>query len=104
MRASLQSAAASHSAAIPLSRRMLPAVTGIVVALLFGLLAILNLLPLVWGILTSLKSQPDIFRFPPTLFDFVPSPENYIRVLGSGFMDNMRASLFYSGATVLGVL
>ena len=104
MQALISSTASSHPGPVQLPRRKLPTVMGIVVALLFGLLAILNLLPLVWGILTSLKSQPDIFRFPPTLFDFVPSPENYARVLGSGFLDNMRASLLYSGATVLGVL
>jgi multiple sugar transport system permease protein len=85
-------------------RWQMPSLWGGAVAALFALLAILNLVPLLWGILTSLKGEADLFRFPPVLLDFSPTIANYQRVVDSGFMDNMRVSLLYSVATVVGVL
>jgi multiple sugar transport system permease protein len=89
----------------PPKRRMaLPALSGAAIVFAFVLLASLNLLPLIWGVLTSLKSEPDLFRFPPVLFDFTPTLQNYQRVIDSGFAGNMRMSLFYSVTTVIGTL
>lgn len=85
-------------------RIAIPRAGGIVVACLFGLLALMNLLPLLWGILTSLKSQPDLFRVPPVLFSFAPTTENYQRVIASGFLGNMGVSIFYCAITVVSVL
>jgi multiple sugar transport system permease protein len=106
------SAAPSTSAPVSLhpvpaptpSRVIMPRPLGIAIACLFMLLAGLNLLPLFWGVLTSLKSQPDLFRTPPVLFDFSPTTENYQRVFDSGFIGNMRASVFYCVVTVVSVL
>ena len=86
------------------TRIVLPGLVGLVIAGLFMVLAGLNLLPLFWGVLTSLKSQPDLFRTPPVLFDFVPTAENYQRVVDSGFLGNIRISVFYCVVTVAGVL
>jgi multiple sugar transport system permease protein len=95
----------AHQDSLPgRSRAILPGPLGLVIAVLFMLLAGLNLLPLVWGVLTSLKSQPDLFRTPPVLFNFSPTAENYQRVIDSGFLGNMRASVFYCVVTVAGVL
>lgn len=88
----------------PPRRRRLPGGWGLLIAAAFTLLAILNLLPLIWGILTSFKAPPDLFRFPPTFFDFTPTTENYQRVVESGFLGNMRMSLFYSVTTVAATL
>ena len=96
----LQTGAATPSKA----RIVLPGLVGLVIAGLFMVLAGLNLLPLFWGVLTSLKSQPDLFRAPPVLFDFVPTAENYQRVVDSGFLGNIRISVFYCVVTVAGVL
>ena len=85
-------------------RRMLPLGRGITIAVLFAALAALNLLPLIWGILTSIKSQPDLFRVPPVLLSFVPTPENYTRVFESGFLTNFQMSVFYCVVTVVSVL
>jgi multiple sugar transport system permease protein len=85
-------------------RRSVSPARGVLLAALFISLTVLNLLPLVWGFLTSLKSQPDLFRFPPVIFDFVPTLENYQRVIESGFLYNMRASLIYCLVTVVLVL
>jgi multiple sugar transport system permease protein len=97
------------AAGIPLpltkaGRRRLPSGSGTVVAVLFALLAILNLVPLVWGVLTSLKGNADLFRFPPVLFDFTPTAANYERVFDSGFLSNMGVSALYSVTTVFAVL
>lgn len=85
-------------------RRTLPSLWGVAASCLFGLLAVLNIVPLIWGLLTSLKSAEDLFRFPPTIFNFQPTLENYQRVIDSGFLGNMQVSLAYSLATVVGVL
>ncbi|MEX2375093.1 MAG: carbohydrate ABC transporter permease [Dehalococcoidia bacterium] len=85
-------------------RRPMPSVWGVAATLLFLLLAVMNIVPLLWGILTSLKSETDLFRFPPTLFDFQPTLANYQRVIDSGFLGNMQVTLFYSLGTVVGVL
>lgn len=76
-------------------------------AALTGLLCLLvlaNLLPLVWGILTSFKADADLFRFPPTFFGFTPTLEHYERVVASGFLGSMAASVFYAAVTVAATL
>lgn len=85
-------------------RRQLPLASGAALALAFAVLVVLNMLPLVWGVITSLKSEADLFSFPPTLFNFTPTLENYQRVVQSGFLGNMQMSLFYSLTTVIGAL
>jgi multiple sugar transport system permease protein len=86
------------------ARRRLPRLPGATASLLFAGLALLNLLPLAWGILTSLKTEADLFRFPPVLFDFDPTLENYRRVIDSGFLGNMQITTFYGLTTVTAVL
>ena len=61
----------------------------------------MNLAPLLWGILTSVKGQADLFRFPPVIVGFAPTLENYQRVLASGFSWNLAVSLLDSLAAVL---
>lgn len=56
------------------------------------------------GILTSLKSEPDLFRYPPTIFDFTPTLENYERVIASGFLGNMQVTVLYALGTVVATL
>ncbi|MBX3532593.1 MAG: carbohydrate ABC transporter permease [Rhizobiaceae bacterium] len=85
-------------------RQWLPGAMGVAIALAFAALAVLNLLPLIWGVLTSLKAETDLFRFPPVIFDFTPTLANYERVIASGFLGNMKMSLFYSAVTVAATL
>ena len=82
----------------------LPPLSAVAITLLFGVLCILNLVPVVWGILTSLKSEPDLFRYPPTIFDFTPTLENYERVIASGFLGNMQVTVLYALGTVVATL
>jgi multiple sugar transport system permease protein len=81
--------------------RRFPPLLGIGVSLLFTALVVLNLLPLVWGIVTSFKSDADLFRFPPTLIDFTPTWANYQRVFASGFGWSFTVSVIYALATVV---
>ena len=68
---------------------------------LFGCLVILNIAPLIWGILTSFKGQADLFRFPPAFVSFTPTLENYERVFLSGFGGNLGISLVNALAAVV---
>ncbi|HQZ12461.1 MAG TPA: carbohydrate ABC transporter permease [Devosia sp.] len=94
---------ATTTRAIPAYRPRvtLPPLWAIATSCLFGLLCVLNLVPVVWGILTSLKSEPDLFRFPPAIFDFTPTLANYERVIASGFLGNLQITLFYAVTTVV---
>lgn len=92
-----------HNAKSPRLRH-LPNSKGMMIGGLFTLLIVLNVTPLLWGLLTSLKSESDLFRFPPTLFDFTPTLQNYERVFASGFSNSLAISLAYSGVTVFMVL
>ena len=56
-----------------MSRRQLGR-AGLSLTVLTALL-VLNVLPLLWGLLTSLKQSSDILRYPPTIFDFTPVPD-----------------------------
>jgi multiple sugar transport system permease protein len=88
----------------PIDRRTAGRITSIAISVAFGLLVILNLLPLVWGVLTSFKGEADLFRFPPSFIDFTPTLTNYERVQASGFFGSLARSLAYSSAAVVLVL
>lgn len=66
----------------------------------FILLVVANLVPLAWGVLTSFKSEVDLFRFPPVLLNFEPTLDNYRRVFASGFTWSFGVSLLYAAAAV----
>jgi multiple sugar transport system permease protein len=42
------------------------------------LIALLSIIPLYWMIITSLKTKPEVYLFPPTLWPKVPQFQNYI--------------------------
>ncbi|KKB84454.1 hypothetical protein VW29_10575 [Devosia limi DSM 17137] len=77
---------------------------GILATGLFLVLALLNLIPLVWGVLTSLKAEADLFKFPPVIFGFQPTLANYERVIESGFLQNMQVTVLYCVGTVVAAL
>lgn len=73
---------------------------GVLLAGALAMLVLANLLPLAWGILTSIKPDAAILVQPPLLFGFTPSAEHYERVLASGFAQSFRITLFYAVVTV----
>lgn len=86
------------------ARRSATISTQTLVVALVLLLVLLNGLPFVWGVLTSLKSEQDLFRFPPAFFDFAPTLDNYRRVAATGFVGNMVTSMTYCLVSVAVVL
>ena len=75
--------------------------SNIAVAAVFGLVAVINLLPLAWGILTSLKSPGDILSYPPKLFDFEVTFEHYARIFQGDYGVALRNSVVNSLTSVL---
>lgn len=66
---------------------------------------IINLIPIFWGMITSLKSVRDINSFPPKIFNFEPTLEHYNSVLSTGFFQTILNSALYAGiAIITGVL
>ncbi len=70
----------------------------VAMAALTGLLA-LNVLPLLWGVLTSFKQGADILSYPPVV-TFTPTLAHYARVLQEGFGRNLLVSLLDTLASV----
>ena len=68
----------------------------------FGIVAIavLNIIPLAWGVLASLKPVAQLVTYPPTLFDFNATTENYRSVVEGGFMTGVRNSALYGLASI----
>lgn len=70
--------------------------------LVFG---IINLIPIFWGMVTSLKTTRDINSFPPKVFHFAPTLEHYQTVLSTGFFQTIVNSALYAViAIVAGVV
>ncbi len=88
----------------PASRLQIGHLARTALAFLLCLLVFANLLPLVWGILTSFKADADLFRFPPTFFDFTPTLAHYERVIASGFIGSLGVSFAYAALTVSATL
>ena len=66
---------------------------------------VLNLIPIFWGLITSLKSARDINIYPPRIFNFTPVLDHYKTVLSTGFFQTILNSAIYAIiAIVLGVV
>lgn len=67
-----------------------------------AIIVLIVLAPLLWAIVTALKSEVDAVAYPPT---FWPSPisfENFLRVLsGANFTAELLNSVYYSVGSVL---
>ena len=61
----------------------------------------INVVPVLWGILTSLKSARDIAAFPPRIFNFQPVFDHYKRVVDGGIFQSMLVSVRNSALTIL---
>ncbi len=65
------------------------------------LLVVINVGPILWGLLTSVKPDREILAFPPHFFPYSPTFEHYQRIVESGFGVSIRNSIFYSFLTIL---
>lgn len=64
-------------------RRPYKLMENLIVGVFVALLITWSLLPIMWGVMTSLKSRVDIFAMPPKFF-FTPTFEHYIAILRPG--------------------
>lgn len=77
----------------------------IAIVLAVSLLGLVNIAPVLWGVLTSLRTSDEIFAFPPSLIPGELTGEHYARVLGGSFVRSLVNSILYSGiATVCAIL
>ncbi len=73
--------------------------------LVFLLMAVITLLPIAWGVITSFKGSRDLFAYPPKIFNFTPVLDNYKLVLDGGIVQSILISIFYSASSIwLGLL
>lgn len=70
-----------------------------------ALIGFVNVLPVIWGILTSIKAPEAILSSDPQLWGFPVSMDSYATVLGGTFPRTVLTTTFYATlATAVGVL
>lgn len=69
--------------------------------LVFLTVLVINIIPVIWGVITSLKTMRDISAYPPKIFNFQPVLEHYLRVIQSGFFQAMMVSVRNSLITII---
>jgi len=68
------------------------------------LIAVVNLLPIVWGLLTSFKTEQAILVSPPQFWGFPSTASHYGTVLGGSFSRGLLTSLIYASVvTAFGI-
>jgi multiple sugar transport system permease protein len=70
----------------------------------FLLILALNLGPIVWGIVGSLRPRSEIMQYPPSLIPREISAEHYRTIVDNGFLGAVGTSMAYSAATVIAAL
>lgn len=71
----------------------------------FICIAIVNLVPFIWGLLTSLKPTREVAIYPPKIFGSQVVTEHYATVLKGSFSTALINSIIYSiAAIIIGVL
>ncbi len=71
----------------------------------FICIAIVNLVPFIWGLLTSLKPTREVAIYPPKIFGSQIVTEHYATVLKGSFSTALINSIIYSiAAIIIGVL
>lgn len=61
-----------------------------------ALIGVVNILPVLWGVLTSIKSPEAILVSPPQLWGFPASTDSYVTVLTGTFPRALVTTLFYA--------
>ena len=68
--------------------------------LLLIFIAVINLLPIYWGVVTSLKSARDISSYPPKFIGFDVVWTHYHLIFNSGYLQSIFNSILYSGFSI----
>ncbi len=69
--------------------------------LVFLVILVINLMPIYWSVITSIKTKRDIFAFPPKLWNFKLSFEHYQTIINDGYFRSILNSIFYCVVCVL---
>jgi multiple sugar transport system permease protein len=69
-------------------------------AVIIAVVAVINLTPIVWSLLTSFKSERDIYAYPMKIFNFKPTLANYVYVYGNRFGEALINSVWYALAAI----
>ena len=69
--------------------------------LIVAIIAVINLFPFTWALMTSFKAEKDILSYPVNFFNFVPVLENYIHVLKTRFPASWLRSIAYALAAII---
>jgi ABC-type glycerol-3-phosphate transport system permease component len=69
--------------------------------MLLVFIAMINLLPIYWGLVTSLKSARDISSYPPKFMGFDVVWTHYQQILNSGYLQSIYNSILYSGLSII---
>jgi ABC-type glycerol-3-phosphate transport system permease component len=64
-------------------------------------IALINLLPVYWGLVTSLKSARDISSYPPQFIVFDVVWTHYRQILNSGYLQSLYNSILYAGLSIV---
>lgn len=70
-------------------------------SVVFLIILVINLMPIYWSFITSIKTKRDIFAFPPKLLNFAPSFEHYKTIINDGFFRSILSSIFYCAASMV---
>lgn len=68
----------------------------VVVVLVATTIGLINIAPVLWGMVTSVRPPTEIFSYPPSLVVGEITWENYLQVLGTNFGRNLLNSFLYS--------
>lgn len=69
--------------------------------IIFASMLFINILPIYWAVVTSLKTKRDVFVYPPKLVGFEVSLEHYKTILDNGYLRSMLNSVLYCAASVV---
>lgn len=83
------------------SRRYL---RGIGLGVAFALIMTLNLGPIVWAVIGSLRTRTEIMQYPPNLLPTAASLEHYASILKSSFAASVGISAVYAAITVVAAI
>ena len=76
----------------------------VLTSLLVIFIIAVNLLTMGWGVLASFKPARELVTYPPNLFDFDATLDNYRSVMQSGFLSAVANSTFYGFTAALVVI
>ena len=69
-------------------------------------MAVLSIFPFIWMIASSLKSNVEMFQFPPKIFPEIPQWSNYVKVFesvnfGQGFVNSIKLAVINTFGQVI---